>query len=39
MRHQYRWVGGLKPPFSLLVQSGTGCWEFTESGAQNARRR
>lgn len=30
MRHQYRWVGGLKPPFSLLVRSGTGCWDFSE---------
>lgn len=29
-RHQYRWVGGLKPPFSWLVRSGTGCWDFTE---------
>lgn len=30
VRHQYRWVGGLKPPFSWLVRSGTGCWDFTE---------
>lgn len=29
-RHQYRWVGGIKPPFSWLVRSGTGCWEFSE---------
>ncbi len=30
MRHQYRWVGGIKPPFSWLVRSGTGRWDFTE---------
>ena len=29
-RHRYRWVGGAKFPFSLLVHSGTGNWEFTE---------
>ncbi len=29
-RHQYRWVGGIKPPFSWLVRSGTGCWDFSE---------
>ncbi len=29
-RHQYRWVGGIKPPFAWLVRSGTGCWEFSE---------
>jgi hypothetical protein len=28
-RHQYRWKKGLKPPFSWLVHSGTGCWEFS----------
>ena len=30
MRHRYRWTDGIKPPFSLLVRSGTGTWEFTE---------
>ncbi len=30
LRHRYRWVGGIKPPFAWLVRSGTGCWEFTE---------
>jgi hypothetical protein len=29
-RHRYRWTGGVKPPFSWLVRSGTGCWDFTE---------
>ena len=29
-RYQYRWVGGVKPPFAWLVRSGTGCWEFSE---------
>lgn len=29
-RHRYRWTDGIKPPFSLLVRSGTGTWEFTE---------
>ncbi len=31
LRHQYRWVGGIKPPFSWLVRSGTGLWEFSEA--------
>jgi hypothetical protein len=30
IRHQYRWVGDIKPPFAWLVRSGTGCWEFLE---------
>ena len=30
VRHRYGWTGGAKLPFSLLVQSGTGNWEFTE---------
>jgi hypothetical protein len=30
LRHQYRWVGGIKPPFSWLVRSGTGLWQFSE---------
>lgn len=30
-RHRYRWVGGAKPPFSFLVRSGTGNWDFIES--------
>ncbi|MGB5703183.1 MAG: SRPBCC family protein, partial [Polyangiales bacterium] len=29
-RHRYGWSGGAKFPFSLLVKSGTGNWEFTE---------
>jgi hypothetical protein len=29
-RHRYGWSGGAKFPFSLLVRSGTGNWEFTE---------
>ena len=29
-RHRYRWTSGIKPPFSWLVRSGTGCWDFTE---------
>lgn len=29
-RHRYRWTKGVKPPFSFLVRSGTGCWDFTE---------
>jgi len=31
VKHRYRWTGGIKPPFSLLVRSGTGNWDFTES--------
>jgi uncharacterized protein YndB with AHSA1/START domain len=29
-RHRYRWTEGVKPPFSWLVKSGTGCWDFSE---------
>lgn len=29
-RHRYRWTEGVKPPFSFLVRSGTGCWDFSE---------
>lgn len=29
-RHQYQWEEGVKPPFSWLVRSGTGCWDFSE---------
>jgi len=29
-RHRYGWAGGARFPFSLLVRSGTGNWEFTE---------
>ena len=29
-KHRYRWTEGLKPPFSFLVRSGTGCWDFSE---------
>ncbi len=34
--HRYRWTNGLKPPFSWLVQSGEGCFTFSdvESGTQ-----
>jgi uncharacterized protein YndB with AHSA1/START domain len=28
--HRYRWTKGIKPPFSWLVRSGTGRWDFTE---------
>ena len=31
LRHRYGWTGGVKPPFSLLVRSGTGQWDFTET--------
>ena len=30
VRHRYGWAGGVKPPMSLLVRSGTGTWDFTE---------
>lgn len=30
-KHSYRWEGGAKFPFSLLVRSGTGTWHFTEA--------
>lgn len=30
VRHRYGWTGGAKFPFSLLVRSGTGNWDFTE---------
>jgi len=29
-KHRYRWTDGIKPPFSFLVRSGTGCWDFSE---------
>ena len=31
LRHRYGWTGGVKPPFSLLVRSGSGNWDFTET--------
>jgi hypothetical protein len=31
VKHRYRWTGGVKPPLSFLVRSGTGCWDFTEA--------
>ncbi len=31
VRHRYRWTGGAKFPFSLLVRSGTGNWDFIET--------
>ena len=30
-RHRYGWEGGAKFPFSLLVRSGTGTWDFAEA--------
>jgi hypothetical protein len=30
VRHRYGWTGGAKFPFSLLVRSGIGNWDFTE---------
>jgi hypothetical protein len=30
VKHRYRWTEGIKPPFSFLVRSGTGCWDFSE---------
>lgn len=30
MRHAYGWTGGLKPPFSWVIRSGGGNWDFTE---------
>lgn len=30
-RHSYGWTGGVKPPFSWLVRSGGGNWDFTET--------
>jgi len=31
VKHRYRWTGGVKPPFSFLVRSGTGNWDFIET--------
>lgn len=31
MNHRYGWEGGVKSPFSLLVRSGSGNWDFTET--------
>lgn len=31
VRHRYRWTGGAKLPFSLLIRSGTGNWDFAEA--------
>jgi hypothetical protein len=30
VRHSYGWAGGVKPPFSWVVRSGGGTWDFTE---------
>ena len=30
--HRYRWLRGLRPPFSLMVRSGEACWTFTDAG-------
>ncbi len=32
VRHRYRWLSRLAPPFSLLVRTGEGDWTFTPSG-------
>lgn len=37
-RHEYRWSEGVKPPFSWLVRSGTGCWDFSETQAGRGTR-
>jgi uncharacterized protein YndB with AHSA1/START domain len=29
--HRYRWGRGLRPPFSLLVRTGEGCWTFIDT--------
>jgi hypothetical protein len=29
--HRYRWVRGLRPPFSLLVRTGEACWTFSDA--------
>ena len=31
VNHRYAWTGGVTPPFSLLVRSGSGNWDFTET--------
>jgi hypothetical protein len=31
VNHRYRWTGGVKPPFSFLVRSGMGNWDFIET--------
>ena len=31
LRHRYGWTGGVKPPYPLLVRSGSGNWDFTET--------
>jgi hypothetical protein len=29
--HRYRWLRGLRPPFSLMVRSGEACWTFSDA--------
>ena len=29
--HRYRWLRGLRPPFSLLVRTGEACWTFRDA--------
>ncbi|HTE55923.1 MAG TPA: SRPBCC family protein [Kofleriaceae bacterium] len=29
--HRYRWVRGLRPPFSLIVRTGEACWTFSDA--------
>ncbi len=31
LKHSYGWEGGAKPPFSWIVKSGRGNWDFTET--------
>lgn len=28
--HRYRWLRGLRPPFSLMVRTGEACWTFRD---------
>jgi uncharacterized protein YndB with AHSA1/START domain len=37
-RHRYRWTGGPRPPFSLLVRSGEGDWTFSPDTGGTAVR-
>ena len=38
VRHRYGWTGGAKLPFSLLVRSGTGNWDWPRSHPCGASR-
>jgi uncharacterized protein YndB with AHSA1/START domain len=35
--HRYRWLRGLRPPFSLLVRSGEACWTFSDASGGGTR--